>query len=289
MFSFRDVKTNRGAFVVEEFTLKEQERRDNMVTIASLCRNIGFGFLLLPLISSLAIGAISSPGKVTFSNPNALNTSAIFDSTGTFVLQLTASDGVKSSTATVTIIVNSPVIMPKLSVGSGSAIAGNSVTIPISIATGTTGASGLQFDLILPAGVSTGPVVAGAASTAAGKSVSSNVVGNALKVIIFGLNQTSISAGQVAMVTLVVDANLTTGNLVLALANVSATDLNGTSIPLATSGGGILSVTANKAPVLTIGGNQTILLPASASLTATATDDGAPNPPGALTITWTVL
>ena len=34
------------------------------------------------------------------------------------------------------------------------------------------------------------------------------------------------------------------------------------------------------------GSDQTITLPASASLNGTASDDGKPNPPGALTTTW---
>ncbi|HEV8635606.1 MAG TPA: PKD domain-containing protein [Chloroflexota bacterium] len=46
---------------------------------------------------------------------------------------------------------------------------------------------------------------------------------------------------------------------------------------------------ANQAPVVSAGENQTITLPASASLTGTATDDGLPDPPGAVTTTWSVV
>ncbi len=43
----------------------------------------------------------------------------------------------------------------------------------------------------------------------------------------------------------------------------------------------------NLPPVVNAGPDQTITLPASASLTGTATDDGLPNPPGdRLTTTW---
>lgn len=42
----------------------------------------------------------------------------------------------------------------------------------------------------------------------------------------------------------------------------------------------------NAAPVVNAGTNQTISLPASATLTGSATDDGQPNPPGALSLTW---
>jgi hypothetical protein len=47
--------------------------------------------------------------------------------------------------------------------------------------------------------------------------------------------------------------------------------------------------TTNQAPVVNAGPNQTITLPASAILAGTATDDGLPNPPGVLTITWSQI
>jgi hypothetical protein len=43
----------------------------------------------------------------------------------------------------------------------------------------------------------------------------------------------------------------------------------------------------NTAPVVSAGADQTVTLPASASLDGTVTDDGRPNPPGAVTTTWT--
>ncbi len=43
---------------------------------------------------------------------------------------------------------------------------------------------------------------------------------------------------------------------------------------------------ANQAPVVNAGADQTIALPASATLDGTVTDDGFPNPPGTLTTTW---
>ncbi len=44
--------------------------------------------------------------------------------------------------------------------------------------------------------------------------------------------------------------------------------------------------TANQAPVVSAGANQTITLPAQANLQATVSDDGLPSPPGALTLAW---
>src|SRR5262249_28725005 len=45
----------------------------------------------------------------------------------------------------------------------------------------------------------------------------------------------------------------------------------------------------NQAPVVNAGADQTIPLPASATLAGTVTDDGLPNPPGAVTIAWSVV
>jgi hypothetical protein len=44
----------------------------------------------------------------------------------------------------------------------------------------------------------------------------------------------------------------------------------------------------NQAPFVNAGSDQTVTLPNTASLSGTANDDGLPNPPGALTTTWTM-
>src|SRR5690606_25743938 len=43
----------------------------------------------------------------------------------------------------------------------------------------------------------------------------------------------------------------------------------------------------NQPPVVSAGSDQSIALPASANLSGTAADDGLPNPPSAMTTTWT--
>lgn len=45
---------------------------------------------------------------------------------------------------------------------------------------------------------------------------------------------------------------------------------------------------SNTAPFVDAGPNMTVVLPAGASLNATVTDDGLPNPPGVVTTTWSV-
>lgn len=48
-----------------------------------------------------------------------------------------------------------------------------------------------------------------------------------------------------------------------------------------------VQITVNEAPVVEAGFNQVIVLPAEAILDATVSDDGLPNPPGALDLAWT--
>ena len=49
-----------------------------------------------------------------------------------------------------------------------------------------------------------------------------------------------------------------------------------------------LEANANQAPTVSAGTDQTVTLPNAAVLTGTATDDGLPNPPAAMTYTWSV-
>src|SRR5205814_2131939 len=57
----------------------------------------------------------------------------------------------------------------------------------------------------------------------------------------------------------------------------------------ALTGTDTIVLTVNKAPVVNAGPDQTITLPDSATLSGSATDDGIPTPPGALTYTWSKL
>src|SRR5262249_26023105 len=78
----------------------------------------------------------SGPGTVTFANAAALNTTAAFSTAGTYVLQLTASDGTLSSSSTTTRVVNS---------SCGVAVSGT-VTLTANV-TSTVGIAGVQFTL----------------------------------------------------------------------------------------------------------------------------------------------
>src|SRR5580704_5651727 len=77
----------------------------------------------------------------------------------------------------------------------------------------------------------------------------------------------------------------TVANKVLKIAFTSTVDYAKVSAIQITSSTGV-----NQAPVVGAGSDQTITLPASSvTLTGTATDDGLPSPPGALTYSWSVV
>ena len=84
---------------------------------------------------------------------------------------------------------------PTLTVGSSSGTAGTTVTLPITFDPTTASVAGMQFNLTLPAGLSTGTVTAGSILTAAAKSVSTNFNAGTWTFIVFGLNQNAIAAG----------------------------------------------------------------------------------------------
>ena len=78
----------------------------------------------LPTGSTLSFtwSKASGTGTVTFSNPNALATTATFSAADTYVLRLTASDGALSSTSNVTITVNAGNQAPVVNAGSAQTI-----------------------------------------------------------------------------------------------------------------------------------------------------------------------
>lgn len=133
--------------------------------------------------------------------------------------------------------------------------AGTSVTLPVTFSSGTQAVTAVQFDLVLPVGVSSQSVVAGAASTTAQKTIATNMVNGNLRVLISGTNQTPISDGQIALVTLQLASNLPTTTFQLNLINVSASSPAGTNVPLGQTVPGVLSVLANVIPFLSVGSN----------------------------------
>jgi parallel beta helix pectate lyase-like protein/K319-like protein len=189
----------------------------------------------------------SGPGTVTFVNANAVDTQASFTVAGTYILRLTANDGALSTTDSMQVTV-SP--MPN--------------TAPVVDA-------GPNRSITLPAGASLDGTV------------SDDGLPNPPTAV-----TTTWSKGSGPGTVTFVNAN--------AVDTQASFTVAGTYILRLTANDGALSTTdsmqvtvspvPNTAPVVDAGSNGTITLPAGASLDGTVTDDGLPNPPAAVTTTW---
>jgi PKD repeat protein len=192
---------------------------------------------------------VSGPGTVTFGNVNAQSTTASFSTAGTYMLQLAATDSALTTTSSVTITVNAaaPVNQPP-TVNAGS---NQTITLPASASlNGTASDDGLPTGSML---TTTWSKVSGPGTVSFG-----NV--NA------GSTTASFStAGTYVLQLAATDSALTTTSSVTITVNAAAP--------------------VNQPPTVNAGSNQTITLPASASLNGTATDDGLPTG-STLTTTW---
>jgi hypothetical protein len=189
----------------------------------------------------------SGPGIVTFTNPNAVDTQASFSLAGTYILRLTASDGGAATTDSVQITVN-PMPNQAPAVDAGP---NRVINLPASASLdGTVSDDGLPNP---PGAVTT------TWSKGSGPGTVTFVNANAVD------TQASFSLPGVYILRLTANDGA-----------LSRTDsMQVTANP------------ANTAPVVDAGPNQTITLPASASLDGTVSDDGQPSPPALVTVAWT--
>ncbi len=100
---------------------------------------------------------------------------------------------------------------------------------------------------------------------------------------VYALNYRAASAGKNLVVRWTVNSNTNAvGNVTLQAATlVAAAAPTPTPTPTPTP--------VNQPPTVSAGANQTITLPSPASLSGTATDDGLPNPPAALSAAWSKI
>jgi hypothetical protein len=196
--------------------------------------------------------AVSGPGTVTFGNPAALATSATFSVAGTYTLQLTASDSALSASDTVVVIVNpaGPINQPPV-VNAGPDL---TVTLP-----GTASLAGTATDDGLPNPpatlTTTWSVVSGVGTVTFGNPAA------------LATSATFSAAGSYTLRLTASDGALSTADDIVVTVN-----------PV-----------VNQPPVVNAGPDQTITLPATASLSGTVTDDGLPNPPATVTTTWSTV
>ena len=203
-----------------------------------------------PATVTVAWSKDSGPGTVTFTNSAATATTANFSVAGTYVLRLTASDGALSASTTVTITVNPapPVNQPP------TVNAGSNQTITLQAAASL---SGTVTDDGLPNPPAT-VTVAWSKDSGPGSVTFTNPAAMAT-------TATFSVAGSYVL-------RLTANDSALSASATVTITVNATPV--------------NQAPVVNAGSNQTITLPAAASLSGTVTDDGLPSPPATVTVTW---
>lgn len=126
-----------------------------------------------------------------------------------------------------------------LTVGTVGTVKSGTVDLAIHYKASTAPVSGIQFDLVLPQTITVQSVTPGIAAQAAGKSVQGNPVATGQRVIIFGLNQTVIPSGPVAVIRLTFGVNAPLGKTTLPLANVSASSPTGAGTPLTGRSGSV--------------------------------------------------
>lgn len=191
---------------------------------------------------------ISGPGVVVFGNANALLTEAAFSIAGVYTLRLTADDGQLSvSDDVVVTVLPVPNQVPTVSAGPDQVI-----TLPaVASLGGTVSDDGL-------------PTPPGAVVVAWTK--------------VSGPGTIVFAAPAAVTTTATFSASGTY--------TVRLTASDGALVGDGTATITVNPVPPNQPPVVNAGPDQTITLPAVAHLTATVTDDGSPNPPGAVTTTW---
>jgi RHS repeat-associated protein len=206
-----------------------------------------------PAVLTLAWTKVSGPGTVTFTPANAASTSAAFSAAGLYVIRLSASDSALTTTRDVAVTVNTG-----STTNAAPAISNLAATASVSLSINA---------LVLNPTITDDGLPNPPATTSASWSK------------ISGPGTVTFSNAALAGTTASFSAS---GTYVLRL-TASDSVLSTTSDVTVT----VLSAgTINQAPIVTAGANQSIVLPATASLAGSATDDGLPNPPGALIYSW---
>jgi RHS repeat-associated protein len=192
---------------------------------------------------------VSGPGAVAFADAHAASTSATFAQPGAYVLRLSASDTLLTSSDDVTVNVTAPNAAPNVSAG-----ADETITLP----TNTASLAGAISDDGLPQG----------------RSVSARwrKVG--------GPGDVTFADASAAQTTATFSA---AGNYVLRL-TADDSDLSASDEVIIT----VKAAPVNQPPVVEAGPDQSVSLPDHASLAGQATDDGLPSG-GALTYSWSVV
>jgi len=222
---------------------------------ASLNGNITDDGLPQPANLSITWSKVSGDGNVTFSSPNSAQTTATFSSAGTYVLKLEANDGELTGEDIITITVNPAAAQNQAPIVDAGA--NQSITLP----TNTISLLGQVTDDGLPNPPAQTTILW---SKKDGNGTVSFSSPNSL-----ATTATFSNSGTYILTLTATDSELQNSDDIVITVNPEAQN--------------------NVAPTVNAGPDQTITLPANATLSATATDDGLPNPPGQLTVSWSKL
>lgn len=253
---------------------------------------------------------VSGPGTVNFSNASILNATATFSTGGVYVLRLTANDGQASASDDITIEVKDPSkgIFSNGDFEAGIPASGQwpagytGVDVSgINVVNNTVGGVG-NYVLRVTAGDWKYPALSNAPQRdLAGQKTNTNyelrfkakfaaTTTKTAKVSIIGNTGSAIA-------TMNITGSDTAWHDYTLAFNSGAN--NRFYVDFTHEGGGgaardyyldnvfVTEPAVNLAPTVIAGNDATITLPATANLDGTASDDGNPNPPGALTTTWT--
>lgn len=281
----------------------------------------------------------SGPGTVNFESPNDPDTAAIFSTSGTYVLRLTASDGQQTSFDEVTINVNVPTTFSPTWNDLGSTSPAGSQTFNSATGTYTVSVGGRAFSTqsndvgsfgSMPV-VSDFEMIAKVTCNDATGSTSERVglvirqgtasgtaqafIGTSFTSYVWATRATSGGAGTVTQGTWAVgdrwirlvrigstitgySSNNGTTWTSRGTINLTLTDpvyvgigassgstnnaVNGTVSNISFS-----SIGTNLGATVSAGIDQSIVLPAAATLAGTSSDDALPNPPGVHSVAWT--
>ena len=127
-----------------------------------------------------------------------------------------------------------------LALGHEPVVKGAIVSVPVLYFKGHSQVSGLQFDLLIPSGITFQSIAVGPAGIAAGKQIASNPVPGGLRIVVFGINQMVIGPGVLAMVGLSTSATAGTVPFSLGISGLTATDPNGNPAQITASTGTVL-------------------------------------------------
>lgn len=256
-----------------------------------------------PATATYTWSKVSGPGTVTFGNANALSTTASFSAAGAYVLRLTGSDSALTATDDVSITVN-----PVGSGGGGTGLVGQYFNDP---------GNGTYFNtLVLRRTDATVNYDWAGGSPASGVNVDNFSIrwtGQVLAPVTgsYTFYTTSDDGvrlwinGQLVIDKWIDQSATTWPSAAVALTGGTKYDVR---MEFYEKGGDAVAkllwsypnqaqqpipqsqlFTTNQPAVVNAGPDQTITLPSVAQLSGTGSDDGLPNPPGAVTYTWSKI